>query len=117
MLATELPSYLSCSEGARFCSHHVVRRGLLFPVVTAIIAVVGTVLGSVMTNIFQRRSAELTLMHEFEQKLRAERLAAYSGLISVLTDYRRAQLQLIRLQLEVPERALARQPWFVGVTP
>ena len=56
-------------------------------------------------------------MHEFEQKLRAERLAAYSGLISVLTDYRRAQLQLIRLQLEVPERALARQPWFVGVTP
>jgi uncharacterized membrane protein YbhN (UPF0104 family) len=48
--------------------------------VAAIIAVSGTLLGSALTYAFRRRSAERTLAHEFGRQLRAERLAAYSGL-------------------------------------
>jgi hypothetical protein len=59
--------------------------------ISAIIAVAGTLLGSSLTYVFQRRSAERAQAQAFGTLLRSERLAAYSSLAAALANWRRAQ--------------------------
>jgi hypothetical protein len=59
--------------------------------VSAIVAVLGRLVGSSLTYAFQRRSAEQAQAHAFGTLLRAEHLTAYSGLASALMDWRRGQ--------------------------
>jgi hypothetical protein len=70
--------------------------------VVAGIAVAGTLLGSALTYLFQRRSAVAAQALAFSQQLRAERLAAYSGLVTALTEFRRAEIRLYHAELEDP---------------
>jgi hypothetical protein len=59
--------------------------------ITAIIAVLGTLLGSAMTHVFQRRSSERTERFTLQQQLRAERMAVYSDFGGALSEARRGQ--------------------------
>lgn len=59
--------------------------------VAAIIAVVGTLLGSTMTYVFQRMSSQRAVRFSFQQQLRAERLTVYSDFGSAMTEARRGQ--------------------------
>jgi bacteriorhodopsin len=59
--------------------------------IPAIIAVAGTLLGSSLSYLYQRRSVEQAQAHAFGTLPRAERLTAYFGLASALMDWRRAQ--------------------------
>lgn len=70
--------------------------------ISAIIAVAGTLLGSSLTYVFQRRSAERMQAQAFGKLLRTERLAAYSGLASALSEWRRAQADRYNRLLEDP---------------
>jgi sensor domain CHASE-containing protein len=58
---------------------------------TAIIAVVGTLLGSVVTYQFQRRSADHAERTSFLQQLRLERMQVYTDFAGAITEYRRGQ--------------------------
>jgi hypothetical protein len=60
---------------------------------TAIIAVVGTLLGSAATYFFQRRSSERAESFSFQQQLRAERVTAYSDFIRDVTEYSRVSYE------------------------
>ncbi|WP_406001516.1 hypothetical protein [Streptomyces sp. NBC_00829] len=58
---------------------------------TAVIAVIGTLLGSVATHFFQRQTAERTAALNRAEQLRQERISAYSAFAGALVDYRRGQ--------------------------
>ncbi|MEU9864131.1 hypothetical protein AB0D99_24975 [Streptomyces sp. NPDC047971] len=58
---------------------------------TALIAVVGTLLGVVATHWFQGRAAERTAVLARDEQLRQERIAAYSAFAGAVVDYRRSQ--------------------------
>jgi hypothetical protein len=58
---------------------------------TALIAVVGTLLGVVATHWFQGRAAERSAMLARAEQLRQERIASYSAFAGAVVDYRRAQ--------------------------
>lgn len=60
--------------------------------VEAIIAVVGTLLGSLAGFFFQRRNAVEASRRDRTEKLRQERVAAYSAYGGALAVYRRCQL-------------------------
>ncbi|MEW9530400.1 hypothetical protein [Microbispora sp. NPDC049125] len=59
-------------------------------VLSGLIGVLGTLLGSVVTYYFQRQSAERTERIARTERLRQERLAAYSEFAGAATDLRRA---------------------------
>ena len=59
-------------------------------VLSAVVAVVGTLLGSVATYWFQRSSAERQERVAQAQRHRAERLAVYTEFAAAVTDLRRA---------------------------
>ena len=63
-------------------------------IIASAIAVLGTLLGSGITLAFQKRTAERS--HEFtrEEKLRQERLDAYSAYAGALINYRRCLVHL-----------------------
>ncbi|MZD07499.1 hypothetical protein GTW43_20780 [Streptomyces sp. SID5785] len=57
----------------------------------ALIAVLGTLLGSVVTHFFQARASVRSAELARAEQIRQERIAAYSAFAGVLHDYRRAQ--------------------------
>lgn len=56
-----------------------------------LIAVLGTLLGSVATYVFQRRSAEQAESVAHRRQLRSERMAVYSEFAQAVTELRRCQ--------------------------
>ncbi|MFJ4435472.1 hypothetical protein [Streptomyces sp. NPDC088923] len=61
-------------------------------VATSLVAVLGTVLGAALTHVFQRRNALRAEAVAREERLRQERVAAFSSFAGALADYRRGQL-------------------------
>ncbi|GAA4520517.1 hypothetical protein GCM10023191_097580 [Actinoallomurus oryzae] len=60
-------------------------------VLTGLFAVVGTLVGSVVTYLLQRRSAEHAERSAREQRLWQERLQAYSAFAEATIEFRRSQ--------------------------
>ena len=58
---------------------------------TAIVAVVGTLLGSTVTYLFQLRSSSQAEQRSFKRQLRSERVAIYSDFAGAITDFRRSE--------------------------
>jgi hypothetical protein len=71
-------------------------------VAPGIAVVAGTLLGSSLTYLFQRRSAVAAQTLAFGQQLRAERLAAYSGLVTALAEFKHAEILLYHAELDDP---------------
>lgn len=71
------------------------RHGWLQPVeiiVTSVVAVVGTLLGSLATHYFQRRNRADAERFERNERLRQERVSAYTTYGGALVSLRRAQI-------------------------
>ncbi|WP_405142032.1 hypothetical protein OG589_32980 [Sphaerisporangium sp. NBC_01403] len=60
-------------------------------VLTAVIAISGTLLGSLVTFIFQRMTANRTERFTLATRLREERMAIYSGFAGAVLEFRVAQ--------------------------
>ncbi|MGW7243772.1 hypothetical protein [Streptomyces sp. NPDC054804] len=60
-------------------------------VIAALIAIVGTLLGSSVTHVFQRSSSARDRLFMSQQQLRADRMAVYSDFAGALTEFRRGQ--------------------------
>ncbi|MEV8594837.1 hypothetical protein [Streptomyces sp. NPDC052012] len=60
-------------------------------VLSALIAVLGTLLGVLVTQAFQRRAAERDQVFATQQQLRAERMGVYSDFAGAVTEFRRGQ--------------------------
>ncbi|MBT2397743.1 hypothetical protein [Streptomyces sp. ISL-100] len=75
---------------------------------TALIAVIGTLLGSVATHFFQRQTAERAAALTRAEQLRQERISTYSAFAGALVDYRRAQNDRWHRRAEAPDSADAR---------
>jgi hypothetical protein len=58
---------------------------------TSVVAVVGTLLGSVVTHVFQRLASRRAEEFTRSEALRQERIATYSGFAAAVEDYRRGQ--------------------------
>ncbi|WP_432159603.1 hypothetical protein [Streptomyces sp. NRRL F-5630] len=58
----------------------------------SVVAVLGTALGAILTHVFQRRNAQRAESVAREERLRQERVAAFSSFAGALADYRRGQL-------------------------
>lgn len=63
-------------------------------VATSVIAVLGTLLGSGLTYLFQRRTAGRAEQFTRSERLRQERIDAYCAFAGALANYRRGQLDL-----------------------
>ncbi|MBV6700867.1 hypothetical protein [Kitasatospora aureofaciens] len=61
-------------------------------IVTSIIAVLGTLLGSTVTHVFQQRSARRTEHNTRLERLRQERLDVYGTYAGLLVEFRQAML-------------------------
>ncbi|MZD06581.1 hypothetical protein GTW43_15970 [Streptomyces sp. SID5785] len=61
-------------------------------VATSLIAVLGTLLGSLLTHLFQRRTALHTERFTRGERLRQERVEAYGTFAGALANYRRGQM-------------------------
>ncbi|MFE3984448.1 hypothetical protein ACFXPR_08185 [Nocardia tengchongensis] len=61
--------------------------------VTALIAVAGTLLGSIVTHYFQRASANRTIRLTFSERLRQDRLSAYNAFAGAAIEYRHHQIE------------------------
>ncbi|WP_455356334.1 hypothetical protein [Streptomyces sp. SYSU K217416] len=68
----------------------------------SLIAVTGTLLGSVSTFVFQRRSAQRAEGFAREERLRQERLAAYSAYAGAVTELKRGLVTLWLRRREDP---------------
>jgi hypothetical protein len=66
----------------------------------SLIAVAGTLLGSLITYIFQRRTADRTENFAWRRLLRAERLSAYSDFAGAVVAYRQSQYEPFHRRLE-----------------
>ncbi|NJP99879.1 hypothetical protein [Streptomyces zingiberis] len=58
---------------------------------TSVVAVVGTLLGSLITHVFQRLASRRSEQFTRSESLRQERIAAYSTFAAAMEDYRRGQ--------------------------
>ncbi|MEV6787885.1 hypothetical protein [Streptomyces sp. NPDC051098] len=58
---------------------------------TAVIAVIGTLLGSLITHVFQRQTTERAAQLARSEQLRQDRISAYSAFAGALVDYRRGR--------------------------
>ncbi|MFF4368232.1 hypothetical protein [Streptomyces sp. NPDC001594] len=72
----------------------VVNSPLVDTILASVVAVAGTLIGSLSTYLFQRRTAEHAHAVAREERLRQERLAAYSGYASAVTELKRAIITL-----------------------
>ncbi|MGK5530455.1 hypothetical protein [Streptomyces sp. URMC 129] len=70
---------------------------------TGVVAVVGTLLGSVITHVFQRLASERGELFARSEALRQERIATYSAFAAAVEDYRRGQADRWFRRLEDPE--------------
>jgi len=66
--------------------------GSFVVIVTSIVAVVGTLLGAVVTHYFQRRNRADAEHFERSERLRQERLSAYTTFGGALVNLRRAHM-------------------------
>uniref|UniRef100_A0AAU2JUE0 Secreted protein n=1 Tax=Streptomyces sp. NBC_00049 TaxID=2903617 RepID=A0AAU2JUE0_9ACTN len=71
-------------------------------VFASLVAVAGTLIGSLSTYLFQRRTTERSEARAREERVRQERLAAYSGYAGAVTDLKRAQITLWFRRRAVP---------------
>ncbi|MFF4961261.1 hypothetical protein ACFY2Z_30235 [Streptomyces sp. NPDC001222] len=60
-------------------------------VLSALIAIVGTLLGSAVTHAFQRKASAHDRVFAAQQQLRADRMTVYSDFAGALTEFRRSQ--------------------------
>ncbi|GAA2654310.1 hypothetical protein GCM10010400_08020 [Streptomyces aculeolatus] len=74
---------------------------------SALIAVLGTLLGSTITYLFQRRSAERTEGFTRQQQLRTERMGVYSDFAGAVTEHRRSQYDRWHRKNEDPDGSAA----------
>lgn len=58
---------------------------------STLVAVLGTLLGVVVTHLFQRTSSEQAQRFTSSQQLRSERLTVYSDFAGAVTEFRRGQ--------------------------
>jgi hypothetical protein len=71
---------------------------------TSLVAVTGTLLGSVVTYVFQRRTAGRAERFAQGERLRQERLSAYSAFAEAVMEYRHEELtQWLRRHEELSE--------------
>ncbi|MDH6135699.1 hypothetical protein P3T37_005116 [Kitasatospora sp. MAA4] len=61
-------------------------------IVTSMVAVLGTLLGSTVTHVFQQRSARRAEQGTREEKRRKERMEAYTAYAGLLVKFRQAEL-------------------------
>ncbi|MFJ6569417.1 hypothetical protein ACIQNU_18530 [Streptomyces sp. NPDC091292] len=61
-------------------------------ILTSVIAVLGTLLGSTVTHVFQQRSARRMEQSAREERLRQERLDVFGSYAGLLVDFRQAML-------------------------
>ncbi|MBO0916858.1 hypothetical protein [Streptomyces laculatispora] len=61
-------------------------------IATSVIAVLGTLLGSTVTHVFQQRSARRTEANAHRERLRQGRLDVYGTYAGLLVDFRQAML-------------------------
>ncbi|MFF4143544.1 hypothetical protein ACFY0A_19485 [Streptomyces sp. NPDC001698] len=71
-------------------------------IIASAIAVLGTLLGSGLTMAFQRRNADMSHQFTRREKLRQERLDAYSAYAGALVNYRRCLVRLWFCEHEQP---------------
>ncbi|MFD3520636.1 hypothetical protein [Streptomyces sp. NPDC058653] len=72
-------------------------------VLSTLVAVLGTILGVVVTHLFQRTSSERAQNFALGQQLRAERLTVYSDFAGAVTELRRGQQDRWHRRREDPE--------------
>ncbi|PJE96067.1 hypothetical protein CUT44_19950 [Streptomyces carminius] len=60
-------------------------------VLSTLIAVLGTLLGAVVTHLFQRTATKRSQDFTAQQQLRSERMAVYSDFAGAVTEFRRGQ--------------------------
>ncbi|MDQ1009507.1 hypothetical protein QFZ82_003992 [Streptomyces sp. V4I23] len=70
---------------------------------STIVAVLGTLLGAVVTHLFQRNSAEQARIFTASQQLRSERLSVYSDFAGAVTEFRRGQYDRWHRKNEDPQ--------------
>ncbi|MFI1160372.1 hypothetical protein [Streptomyces sioyaensis] len=58
---------------------------------TSVVAVVGTLLGSVITHVFQRLASRRSELFSRSEALRQDRIAVYSAFAAAVEDYRHGQ--------------------------
>lgn len=75
------------SPGGAVCSNNDMSG--VFP---SLIAVLGTLLGSIVTYSFQRRTAQRAERFARHERLRQERMSAYSGFAEAAMEYRHEEL-------------------------
>ncbi|WP_369243847.1 hypothetical protein [Streptomyces sp. R41] len=63
-------------------------------VLASVVAVAGTLIGSLSTYLFQRRTVERAEVMAREERLRQERLAAYGGYAGAVTELKRGVITL-----------------------
>jgi len=61
-------------------------------IVTSVVAVLGTLLGSTVTHVFQQRSAQRAEQNARRERLRQERLDVCGAYAGLLVDFRQAML-------------------------
>jgi hypothetical protein len=76
---------------------------------TAVIAVIGTLLGSVITHVLQRRTTDRMTASSRAEQLRQERISAYSAFAGALVDFRRGQNDRWYRAREVPGSGTAEE--------
>jgi hypothetical protein len=69
----------------------------------SLIAVGGTLLGSLTTHLFQRLNNDRAERLALQRRLREERLASYSAFIAALVEYRRTQYDRVNRRIEDAE--------------
>ncbi|MBK1786903.1 hypothetical protein [Prauserella cavernicola] len=72
---------------------------------TSAVAVVGTLLGSVITHVFQRQSNRRSELFTREESLRKERIDTYSSFAAAVAEYRRGQGDRWYRKVEDPDGA------------
>ncbi|MEV6334123.1 hypothetical protein AB0M12_05320 [Nocardia vinacea] len=61
--------------------------------ITALIAIAGTLLGAAVTHYFQRVNADRTMRQNFVERLRQDRLTAYHDFANAVVEYRHHQIK------------------------
>lgn len=73
------------------------------PVLTSAIAVLGTLLGGIVTHVLQRMTLERSLAETRREKRRQEFADALAAYASACTSLRRAEFNRARMRLESPD--------------
>jgi hypothetical protein len=71
--------------------------------ISALIAIVGTLLGSAVTHAFQRKATARDQLFAAQRQLRSDRMTVYSDFAGALTEFRRGQQDRWYRRHEDPE--------------